>query len=474
MSIIDLAKTASPGAPASGFSRLYVDTNGSLHVILDNGTDVPLGISVNNGSGAPVDAKYLVLGLSDGLTNERVFSTGEGLEYVDGGPGGILEMRLGAHKLKHSTGGSDPLTPSDIGGAEVSHTHDWSDILDPPSAGAGDMTKAVYDADDDGKVDSADAADSVPWTGVQNRPATYPPSTHNHDDRYYTETQLSTAGQAVVDWDNIANAPAGAAGDMEKTVYDPDNDGKVEAADAADTVPWTGVQNPPATYAPSAHAHDDRYYTEAQLNTSGGGAQVHWDNLTNKPAIGSGDMVKTVYDPDDDGKVEAADAADSVPWTGVSGKPATFAPSAHTHPGTEVTTAVANANAVPWSGVTSKPLHCLNVILGDGVNVITTGVKGYFQIPFACAITKVQLVGDAVGTVSVNIWKDTFANFPPTIADTIVASAKPNLASAQKYEDATLTGWNKTVSAGDWLAFYVDGTPSTVKQVTLVLTLQMS
>ena len=398
MSIIDLAKTANPGAPASGFSRLYVAADGYLHVILDNGTDIPLGISVNNGSGAPVDAKYLVLGLSDGLTNERVFSTGEGLEYVDGGPGGILEMRLGAHKLKHAIGGSDPLTPSDIGSADAVHTHDWSDILNPPSAGAGDMTKATYDTDNDGQVESADSADTVPWTGVQNPPTTYPPSTHTHDDRYYTETELATAGQAVVDWGNIANAPAGAAGDMEKTVYDPDADGKVEAADAADTVPWTGV----------------------------------------------------------------------------SGKPTTFAPSTHTHLGTEVTTAVANANAVPWSGVSSKPLHCLNVILGDGVNAITTGVKGYFQIPFACAITKVQLVGDNVGTISVDIWKDTFANFPPTIADTIVASAKPNLASAQKYEDTALTGWNKTVNAGDWLAFYVDGTPSTVKQVTLVLTLQVS
>jgi len=30
---------------------------------------------------------------------------------------------------------------------------------------------------------------------------------HIHDDRYYTEVELSTAGQATVDWDNIANAP---------------------------------------------------------------------------------------------------------------------------------------------------------------------------------------------------------------------------------------------------------------------------
>lgn len=31
------------------------------------------------------------------------------------------------------------------------------------------------------------------------------------------------------------------------------------------------------------HNHDDRYYTETELNTDGAGGQVHWNNLTNKP-----------------------------------------------------------------------------------------------------------------------------------------------------------------------------------------------
>jgi len=32
---------------------------------------------------------------------------------------------------------------------------------------------------------------SVEWTSVQNKPATFPPSSHNHDDRYYTETEIN-------------------------------------------------------------------------------------------------------------------------------------------------------------------------------------------------------------------------------------------------------------------------------------------
>jgi hypothetical protein len=40
---------------------------------------------------------------------------------------------------------------------------------------------------------------------------------------------------------------------------------------------------------------------------------------------GSGDMLKSVYDPNDDGKVSSAASADSVPYSGVTGKPTTLA-----------------------------------------------------------------------------------------------------------------------------------------------------
>ncbi|HEV8035909.1 hypothetical protein [Yoonia sp.] len=46
--------------------------------------------------------------------------------------------------------------------------------------------------------------------------------------------------------------------------------------------------------------------------------------------FGAGDMLKSAYDADNDGKVDAAEVADSVPWAGVTGKPSTFAPAAHT------------------------------------------------------------------------------------------------------------------------------------------------
>lgn len=47
--------------------------------------------------------------------------------------------------------------------------------------------------------------------------------------------------------------------------------------------------------------------------------------------MGGGDMLKSVYDTNNNGKVDRAEASDSVAWSGVSGKPTIFAPDAHDH-----------------------------------------------------------------------------------------------------------------------------------------------
>ena len=67
-----------------------------------------------------------------------------------------------------------------------------------------------------------------------------------------------------------------------------------------------------------------------------------WVKYIGDDGTGVGDMVKSVYDTDDDGKVnladeaDHADAADAVPWSGVTGKPSTFTPSSHEHAMAEI------------------------------------------------------------------------------------------------------------------------------------------
>ena len=313
------------------------------------------------------------------------------------------------------------------------------------SAGSGDMLKSVYDTNGDGIVDSAS---SVPWTGIAGKPSTFPPDAHDHDDRYYTQTQLQISGQAQVHWGNIINAPAIGVGDMVRSTYDANLDGIV---DRAASVPWTGVTGKPDTYPADPHTHDDRYFTQTQLKTAGSGAQVAWANLINVPEIPTGDMETAVYDADGDGTVDQASA---VPWTGVSGKPATFTPSAHTHLWTDLT----NAPSV-------NDRFGISVSLGDGSSELSAGLKGYVQIPWNCMIDTVELVGDAVGTVVVDVWKSDDVNFPPVVGDAITGVAKPSLSSELK-STTDVSTWSAFLNAGDWLAFNVDSA-STVKQVTL-------
>ncbi len=42
------------------------------------------------------------------------------------------------------------------------------------------------------KAHTAANAEAVPWDGITGKPDTFQPSTHNHDDRYYTESEMNT------------------------------------------------------------------------------------------------------------------------------------------------------------------------------------------------------------------------------------------------------------------------------------------
>jgi len=110
----------------------------------------------------------------------------------------------------------------------------------------------------------------------------------------------------------------------------------------------------------------------------------------------------------------------------------------------------------------------INFVIDGGGSAITTGVKGYIEVPFACTINRVTLLADVSGSIVVDIWKDTYANYPPVDADSITASAPATISSATKSQDSTLTGWTTSITAGDVLGFNVDSI-TTCTRVTLSL-----
>src|SRR5580765_5872969 len=139
-------------------------------------------------------------------------------------------------------------------------------------------------------------------------------------------------------------------------------------------------------------------------------------------------------------------------WESYSGPPGGGPPPAHhaTHEtgGSDAITALA-ASVITTGTIAPARLPprigAVGIVIDGGGAVITTGVKGFIEVPFACTITAATLLStDAAvtsGSIVIDIWKDIYANYAPTVADTITASAKPTLASATKSRDTTLTGW---------------------------------
>ena len=135
----------------------------------------------------------------------------------------------------------------------------------------------------------------------------------------------------------------------------------------------------------------------------------------------------------------------------------------------DLTGDVTTSGGVATTAKTALKTGALGIVIDGGGSAITTGVKGDLYCTFACTITAVTMLADQSGSIVVDIWKDTYANYPPTVADTITASAKPTISTATKSQDTTLTGWTTSVSAGDTLRFNVDSA-TTVQRVTLTLT----
>lgn len=89
----------------------------------------------------------------------------------------------------------------------------------------------------------------------------------------------------------------------------------------------------------------------------------------------------------------------------------------------------------------------IGVVIDGGGSVISTGVQADIEIPFGCTINSVTLLADVAGSVVVDVWNAAFADYPPTVANTICAAALPTLTSAMSYQDTTLTGWTTAVAS---------------------------
>jgi hypothetical protein len=107
-----------------------------------------------------------------------------------------------------------------------------------------------------------------------------------------------------------------------------------------------------------------------------------------------------------------------------------------------------------WKAI-ADGIDGIEAVFDGGGAVLTTGVKLDLEVPFACTIIQSTLLADQSGSIVVDIYKDTYANYPPTGADSITASAQPTISSATKSQDSTLTGWTTFIAAGSTLRYEI-------------------
>lgn len=134
--------------------------------------------------------------------------------------------------------------------------------------------------------------------------------------------------------------------------------------------------------------------------------------------------------------------------------------------------ATAAAGSATVIGTGTGLVDALEFVIDGGGSALTTGMKGYLEVPYACTISQATLLADQSGSVVVDIFRSTYSAFaPPThpvSGDKLTASAPPTISSATKSQDATLTGWTTSLAAGDVLGFNVNSA-TTVTRVTCSL-----
>lgn len=113
-------------------------------------------------------------------------------------------------------------------------------------------------------------------------------------------------------------------------------------------------------------------------------------------------------------------------------------------------------------------IGAIGITIDGGGVAITTGVKGYVSVPFNCTIVGWTLLADQSGSMVVDVWKDTYAAYPPTVADTITGADKPTISAATKGQNQTVTLWTRVIAAGDVIGFNVDSC-ATITRAHLII-----
>lgn len=124
---------------------------------------------------------------------------------------------------------------------------------------------------------------------------------------------------------------------------------------------------------------------------------------------------------------------------------------------------------VPNLALTGTPIAVPFVVDGGGIAIVANQKIDIPPLGFPWTITGWDLLLDVSGSIVLDIWKDSYTNYPPTVADTITASAKPTVSSATKAQNHAPAGWTTAVAAVDSLRINVDSATTTTRATGVLI-----
>lgn len=282
----------------------------------------------------------------------------------------------------------------------------------------------------------------------------YASASHTHDDRYYTESEINTklngkansshthgngditsldAGKITSGTISIDRLPQGALerliivaddtarfnltsatvqkGDtvkvtatskmyyvVDESKLSTEEGYEVYTAGSATSVPWSGVTGKPSTYTPSSHTHDDRYYTESEidskLKSKANSSHTHTksqitDFPTSMPA--NGGNASTV-----NGHTVESDVPANAKFTDT-----TYSSKAATSGGTDVSLVTTGEKAI-WNAKTSNA----GTITGIKMNGASKGTSGVVDLGTVLTGGKQSTTSTADGGSNVYTFSD--------------------------------------------------------------------
>jgi hypothetical protein len=115
-------------------------------------------------------------------------------------------------------------------------------------------------------------------------------------------------------------------------------------------------------------------------------------------------------------------------------------------------------------------IDTINVVIGDGINVLVAGIAAALRVDFNALITGAYLIefDGITGSVLATIDKAPLAGGAGPTFTSIVGSRPLNLVSGRYYTDETLTSWTIQIKRGDTLRFLISSATA-IKRILLAL-----